>query len=93
MIHDDMPCMDIDDVRRGKPTGHVMFSDATAMLAGDALQPLAFAVLLGARATASGVMAATHELAEASGVCGTAGGQAIDKTSAQPTHFAATRCR
>lgn len=78
LIHDDMPCMDNDDVRRGKPTSHVMFGDATAMLAGDALQPLAFAVLLGAPATASGVMAATHELAEASGAYGMAGGQAID---------------
>ncbi len=78
LIHDDMPCMDNDDLRRGKPTSHVMFGEATAMLAGDALQPLAFAVLLGAPATATGVVAATHELAEASGAYGMAGGQAID---------------
>ena len=78
LIHDDMPCMDNDALRRGKPTSHVMFGDATAMLAGDALQPLAFAVLLGAPATATGVVAATHELAEASGAYGMAGGQAID---------------
>ncbi len=78
LIHDDMPCMDNDELRRGKPTSHVMFGDATAMLAGDALQPLAFAVLLGAPATATGVVAATHELAEASGAYGMAGGQAID---------------
>ena len=78
LIHDDMPCMDNDDLRRGKPTCHVAFGDATAMLAGDALQPLAFAVLLGAPATATGVVAATHELAEASGAYGMAGGQAID---------------
>lgn len=78
LIHDDMPCMDDDDMRRGKPTSHVMFGDATAMLAGDALQPLAFAVLLGAPATAAGVVAAAHELAEASGAYGMAGGQAID---------------
>jgi len=78
LIHDDMPCMDDDDLRRGKPTSHKMFGDATAMLAGDALQPLAFAVLLGAPATATGVVAATHELAEASGAFGMAGGQAID---------------
>ena len=78
LIHDDLPCMDNDDLRRGKPTSHVTFGVATAMLAGDALQPLAFAVLLGAPATASGVVAATHELAEASGAYGMAGGQAID---------------
>ena len=78
LIHDDMPCMDNDDLRRGKPTSHVLFGDATAMLAGDALQPLAFAVLLGAPATASGVVSATHELAEGSGAYGMAGGQAID---------------
>ena len=78
LIHDDMPCMDNDNLRRGKPTSHVKFGDATAMLAGDALQPLAFAVLLGAPATPTGVLAATHELAEASGAYGMAGGQAID---------------
>ena len=78
LIHDDMPCMDNDDLRRGKLTSHKAFGEATAMLAGDALQPLAFAVLLGAPATATGVVAATHELAEASGAYGMAGGQAID---------------
>ena len=78
LIHDDMPCMDDDDMRRGKPTNHVVFGDATAMLAGDAMQPLAFAVLLGAPASASGIVAASRKLAEASGAFGMAGGQAID---------------
>ena len=78
LIHDDMPCMDNDALRRGKPTSHVVFGEATAMLAGDALQPLAFAVLLGAPASASGIVAASHQLAEASGAYGMAGGQAID---------------
>lgn len=78
LIHDDMPCMDDDDMRRGKPTNHVVFGDATAMLAGDAMQPLAFAVLLGAPASATGIVAASRKLAEASGACGMAGGQAID---------------
>ena len=78
LIHDDMPCMDNDALRRGKPTSHVVFGDATAMLAGDALQPLAFAVLLAAPASAIGVVAAAHEMAEASGAFGMAGGQAID---------------
>ena len=78
LIHDDLPCMDNDAMRRGKPTNHVAYGEATAMLAGDALQPLAFAVLLAAPAHAVGVVAATHELAEASGAYGMAGGQAID---------------
>jgi farnesyl diphosphate synthase len=78
LIHDDMPCMDDDDLRRGKPTNHVMFGDATAMLAGDALQPLAFKVLLAAPAAATGRVDASRELAEASGAYGMAGGQAID---------------
>ena len=78
LIHDDLPCMDDDGLRRGKPTSHVVFGEATAMLAGDALQPLAFAVLLGAPASASGIVAASHQLAEASGAYGMAGGQAID---------------
>ena len=78
LIHDDLPCMDNDELRRGKPTNHVVFGEAAAMLAGDALQPLAFAVLLSAPAAATGVVAATHELAEACGAYGMAGGQAID---------------
>ncbi len=90
LIHDDMPCMDNDALRRGKPTSHVVFGEATAMLAGDALQPLAFAVLLGAPASASGVVAASHQLAEASGAYGMAGGQAIDLANVgQPMTLAA----
>ena len=78
LIHDDLPCMDDDAMRRGKPTNHVVFGEATAMLAGDALQPLAFRVLLDAPASNSGILAATRELADASGAYGMAGGQAID---------------
>ncbi len=78
LIHDDMPCMDDDAMRRGKPTNHIVFGEATAMLAGDAMQPLAFAVLLGAASSATGVIAASRKLAEASGAFGMAGGQAID---------------
>ncbi|TAG02989.1 MAG: polyprenyl synthetase family protein [Betaproteobacteria bacterium] len=78
LIHDDMPCMDNDDMRRGKPTNHVAFGDATAMLAGDALQPLAFRVLLDTDASAAGIVAASRMLADASGARGMAGGQAID---------------
>ncbi len=90
LIHDDLPCMDNDALRRGKPTSHVVFGEATAMLAGDALQPLAFAVLLGAPASASGIVAASHQLAEASGAYGMAGGQAIDLANVgQPMTLAA----
>jgi farnesyl diphosphate synthase len=78
LIHDDMPCMDNDAIRRGKPTNHVVFGEATAMLAGDALQPLAFRVLLDTPATANGIVAASRVLADASGALGMAGGQAID---------------
>lgn len=81
LIHDDLPCMDNDAMRRGKPTNHVKFGEATAMLAGDALQPLAFRVVLDAEregAKAAGIVAATRLLADASGAFGMAGGQAID---------------
>jgi farnesyl diphosphate synthase len=78
LIHDDMPCMDNDAMRRGKPTNHVVFGEATAMLAGDALQPLAFRVLLDAPASSGGIVAASKVLADASGALGMAGGQAID---------------
>ena len=78
LIHDDLPCMDDDALRRGKPTSHVVFGQATAMLAGDALQPLAFAVLLSAPTSAHGIVAAAQALADASGAYGMAGGQAID---------------
>ena len=80
LIHDDMPCMDDDDMRRGKPTVHKLFDEATAVLAGDSLHALAFQIL---------AEPATHEdpfarcelviaLAEASGPVGMAGGQMMD---------------
>ena len=81
LIHDDLPCMDNDVLRRGKPTVHVQFDEATAMLAGDALQALAFETLaaqplLSDRAVAHVEM--LRLLARASGSRGMAGGQAID---------------
>jgi len=78
LVHDDLPAMDDDDLRRGKPTCHRVFGEANALLAGDALQSYAFQVLAeGASRTPHGVeMVAT--LARASGSCGMAGGQAID---------------
>ena len=76
LIHDDLPCMDDDTLRRGRPTVHVAFDEATALLAGDALQSLAFGTL--ARGHASNVAGACAALADAAGSRGMAGGQAID---------------
>ena len=77
LIHDDLPCMDDDTLRRGKPTCHVAFGEAMALLAGDALQALAFAVLAGDLHADHGGEACAL-LADAAGMRGMAGGQAID---------------
>ena len=76
LIHDDLPCMDDDVLRRGKPTCHVAFGEAVALLAGDALQSFAFEALAGAGLRDSGQAALV--LAQAAGSRGMAGGQAID---------------
>ncbi len=76
LAHDDLPCMDDDSLRRGKPTCHVAFGEAMALLAGDALQSLAFEVL--ARASLADRSTACALLAEAIGAEGMAGGQALD---------------
>lgn len=83
LVHDDMPCMDNDVLRRGKPTVHVKFGEASALLAGDALQALAFELLTPELA---GVPAERQArlcrlLARAAGSAGMAGGQAIDLAS------------
>jgi farnesyl diphosphate synthase len=76
LIHDDLPCMDDDTLRRGRPTAHVAFGEATALLAGDALQAAAFGMLGASSMRDAGLACA--KLARASGVAGMAGGQAID---------------
>ena len=80
LIHDDLPCMDNDDFRRGRPSCHKAFGEDTALLAGDALQSLAFETLLQTpgRVPAQSVLAAGRELARASGAAGMVGGQVID---------------
>lgn len=79
LVHDDLPAMDDDDLRRGKPTCHRAFDEATAILAGDALQCLAFEVLADAGVIpVAQRLAMLQELAVASGVRGMAGGQALD---------------
>jgi farnesyl diphosphate synthase len=78
LIHDDLPCMDDDVLRRGKPTVHVAFDEATAMLAGDALQAEAFRVLADAALPAELRARLTSMLAQAASTSGMCGGQAID---------------
>jgi farnesyl diphosphate synthase len=80
LIHDDLPCMDDDDMRRGRPTVHRAYDEATAVLAGDALQTAAFEILAHADTHADGALRAelVMKLAQASGAKGMAGGQMID---------------
>jgi geranylgeranyl pyrophosphate synthase len=79
LVHDDLPAMDDDDLRRGKPTSHIAFNEATAILAGDALQTLAFELLSEADlADAKIQIALVRQLAAASGAQGMVLGQAID---------------
>ena len=80
LVHDDMPCMDNDVLRRGKPTVHVKYGQAQALLAGDALQALAFELLVPAGAGVPAAMQAglCRLLARSAGHSGMAGGQAID---------------
>ncbi|QDX80848.1 geranyl transferase [Denitratisoma sp. DHT3] len=78
LVHDDMPCMDDDVLRRGKPTCHVEFDEATALLVGDALQSLAFQTLAEAALPAPRLADMLRLLAHAAGSRGMAGGQAID---------------
>ncbi len=85
LVHDDLPCMDDDQLRRGKPTLHVQFDEATALLAGDALQPLAFDLLAQMPVEAELIVRATRVLAHAAGSQGMAGGQAIDLESVGKT--------
>ncbi|WP_119718628.1 polyprenyl synthetase family protein [Cognatilysobacter tabacisoli] len=78
LVHDDLPAMDDDALRRGQPTVHVAFDEATAILAGDALQSLAFGVLADAPVDAATRVALLRTLAGASGAAGMCGGQAMD---------------
>ena len=82
LVHDDMPCMDNDVLRRGKPTVHVQYGQAQAMLAGDAMQALAFEVLTPDKAVPPALQARLVALlARSAGHAGMAGGQAIDLAS------------
>ncbi|HTN48422.1 MAG TPA: farnesyl diphosphate synthase [Burkholderiaceae bacterium] len=78
LVHDDLPCMDNDVLRRGKPTVHVAYDEATAMLAGDALQAEAFKILADGALPVSQTASLMRELAHAAGTRGMCGGQALD---------------
>ena len=81
LVHDDLPCMDDDDLRRGRPTVHKAFDEATALLVGDALQTRAFEILAKAPGDGEMRLALIAGLASAAGSRGMAGGQAIDLDS------------
>ena len=86
LIHDDLPCMDDDDLRRGKPTNHKVYGETMAVLAGDAFQPEAFRLLLTAPALDDGRrVACAAALAEAAGVRGMVAGQVLDTLHAPRT--------
>ncbi|MFN6139886.1 MAG: polyprenyl synthetase family protein [Planctomycetota bacterium] len=78
LIHDDLPAMDDDDLRRGRPTCHRQFDEATAILAGDALQPMAFESILSASLKPSALVESCQVLAWAAGIRGMVGGQMDD---------------
>ena len=82
LIHDDLPCMDDDDVRRGKPSNHKVYGEDIALLAGDALQSMAFTTMLSEQSVAAvgaeNAVKAARVLAEKSGLLGMVGGQTID---------------
>lgn len=78
LVHDDLPAMDNDDLRRGKPTVHKQWDEATAILAGDALQTLAFELTLSTDCPAENRLVLASELAKAAGIAGMVGGQELD---------------
>ena len=78
LVHDDLPCMDDDDYRRGRPSCHKKYGYATALLAGDALLTLAFEVMGASEAAPHLALRAVSELARAAGACGMVGGQVMD---------------
>lgn len=78
LIHDDLPCMDDDDYRRGKPSCHIAFGEANALLAGDALLTLAFETAVKADLPAECIVRAVKELSFSAGISGMVGGQVLD---------------
>lgn len=90
LVHDDLPCMDNDDMRRGKPSCHRAFDEATAILVGDGMQALAIEVLLTRLPrwlTPSQVLTITHVLINASGISGMVSGQSLDLSELHTNHL------
>lgn len=85
LIHDDLPCMDNDELRRGKPTNHIVYGECTAVLAGDALQAEAFGTILRSDLPAATRADCAEILADAAGVDGICGGQYLDMISESKT--------
>lgn len=85
LIHDDLPCMDDDDLRRGKPTNHVVFGECTATLAGDCLQAEAFRLLLSSGLPADRVVKMGSFLSDAAGISGICSGQELDMEGEEKT--------
>jgi farnesyl diphosphate synthase len=83
LVHDDLPCMDDDDLRRGKPTVHIAYDEAIAVLAGDALLTHSFGILGEVDLPASVKVALVTELAQSGGMSGMIGGQVVDITVAE----------
>lgn len=91
LIHDDLPALDNDDLRRGKPTCHVVFGESTAILAGDALQTLAYQVMAGLRCSAEARVRIIGEIARSTGTIeGMIGGQVVDLEAQRTPPDAAT---
>ena len=86
LVHDDMPCMDDDDMRRGKPSCHAAFGEATALLTGDTLLTYAFAVTGGAAVSPLGIISAVKCLAYFAGALGMTGGQMMDEENVCDTY-------
>ncbi|MGI5868574.1 MAG: polyprenyl synthetase family protein [Kiritimatiellia bacterium] len=92
LVHDDLPCMDDDVLRRGQPTVHAKYGYAEGVLAGDALQAAAFDLALRTPVPASAVCALARELAAAAGPAGVVGGQWVDVTAKPPHDDARVAC-
>ncbi len=92
LVHDDLPCMDDDDYRRGKPSCHKEFGEAVALLSGDALLTMAFEVMLACKGFPSEqILRAALEMAKAAGPRGMVGGQILDLRPGRSTHAPSTK--
>ncbi|MDE5654488.1 MAG: polyprenyl synthetase family protein [Clostridia bacterium] len=87
LVHDDLPCMDDDKLRRGKPTAHVVYGEGMAVLAGDALLTMAFEVMLGDKYFDQNMLKAMRYIANMSGVKGMIGGQCLDLANESKENF------